>query len=73
MKSLTFIFLFIFFWLSFSKAKMERIEEYYLSDIGQWIHVYKDKKRNVICYVILKKDKKLKIPESSISCIKSSK
>ncbi len=68
---ISFISVLIFF--SISKAKMERIEEYYLADIGQWIHIYKDTKRNVICYVILKKNKKSKVPESSISCIKISK
>ena len=73
MRILAISILFVFSFLSISEAKMKRIEEYYLADIGQWIHVYKDSKRNVICYVILKKNKKLKVPESSISCVKISK
>ena len=73
MKILAVSILFIFSILSISEAKMKRIEEYYLADIGQWIHVYKDTSRNILCYVILKKNKKSKVPESSISCVKISK
>jgi hypothetical protein len=73
MKKVIFSFLLLFLIFSISEAKMKRIEEYYLSDIGQWVHVYEDTKRDIICYVILKKNKKTKVPESSISCIKNPK
>ncbi len=73
MRYFVFSILFIFSIFTISQAKMKRIEENYLADIGQWIHVYKDTNRNVICYVILKKNKKSKVPESSISCVKLSK
>jgi len=70
-KKIVLVVLFTVLTISLSEAKMKRIEEYYLPDIGQWIYVYQDTKRNTICYVILKKIKKSKVPESSISCIKS--